>query len=275
MIAHQSSGTATPSTISWPVGRVHPAVRRQNPEGGGHGADGHDNGRNHLQPARHPAPAEQHDAEEGRLQEKRGQHLVADQRADDVAGEDREAAPVGAELVGQHDPGDDAHRERHREDAGPEPRQPLVAVPAGRDPHHQQRGDIGRQPDGEGREDDVERDRESELQSRDQDRIEFHRHAPPPSRGYDYGTLRDLPMRQNDHRGCGKAAMPNRSAPTAHQRRSCTMTGAARTGRGFANHRNPVRRATCCGTSPEGSKSAVATTSLTPRSPLLLSCRPG
>ena len=48
-------------------------------------------------------PAEQQDAEEGRLQEKRGQHLVADQRADDVAGDHREAAPVGAELVGQHD----------------------------------------------------------------------------------------------------------------------------------------------------------------------------
>ena len=80
---------------------------------------------------RHAVPAEQQDAEEGRFEEEGGQHLVADQRADDVAGDDREAAPVGAELVGQHDPRHDAHAERHREDLGPEPREPVIAL-AGR-----------------------------------------------------------------------------------------------------------------------------------------------
>ena len=38
----------------------------------------------------------------------------------------------------------------------------------------QQRRDIGRQPDREAREDDVERDREGELQPREQDGIEIH-----------------------------------------------------------------------------------------------------
>ena len=42
----------------------------------------------------------------------------------------------------------------------------------------QQRRDIGRQPDREAREDDVERDREGELEAREQDGIEVHRMAP-------------------------------------------------------------------------------------------------
>ena len=128
----------------------------------------------HLQPVRHAAPAEQHHAEERGLQEECRQHLVTDQRADHVAGEDREAAPVGAELVREHDTRDDAHRERHREDARPEPRQALIAFDAGRRPHHQQRRDVGGQPDRESRKDDVKDDRECELQPSNECRIEFH-----------------------------------------------------------------------------------------------------
>ena len=51
---------------------------------------------------------------------------------------------------------------------------------AGHEPHHQQRRDVGRQPDGEAREDDVEGDREGELHSRQQDGIEFHQATPAP-----------------------------------------------------------------------------------------------
>ena len=184
--------------------RVHPAVRRQHPERREHGSSRHGNGREHLQPARHAAPAEQHDAEECGLQEKRRKHLIADQRANNVAGEDREAAPVGAELVGEHDSRHHAHRERHREDAGPEPRQLLKAILSAHDPPDHQRGDKRRQPDGEGREDDVESDRERELQPRQQDGIEFHvnwlrRRGTARLRHY-----AALPMRHSALRGAAK-----------------------------------------------------------------------
>ena len=158
--------------------RLHPAVGGENPERRDRGAEGDDRRRERGEPWRHPVPAEQQHAEEGRLEEERGQHLVADRRADDVAGDDREAAPVGAELVGQHDARHDAHAERHREDLGPEARELLVAVRAAAQPHRQQRRNVGREPDGEAREDDVKRDRERELKAGEEDGIEVHRMHP-------------------------------------------------------------------------------------------------
>ena len=56
-----------------------------------------------MQLLRHALPAEQHHAEEGRFEEERGQHFVAEQRADDVAGLLAEHRPVGAELEAHHD----------------------------------------------------------------------------------------------------------------------------------------------------------------------------
>ncbi len=119
----------------------------------------------HVQVRRHAVPAEQHDAEEGRLEEERGQHLVAEQRPEHVADDDREVAPVGAELVGQHDAGDDAHGEGHGEDLGPEARQAMQVLAPGHPPAHEQRRDEGREPDREAREDDVEGDREARTGS--------------------------------------------------------------------------------------------------------------
>ena len=136
--------------------RVHPAIGRENPERRQRGAERHHHRRQHVQPARHPPAAEQHDREEGRLQEKGAQHFVAGQRPDDIAGDGREPAPIGAELVGQHDPRDHAHAEGNRENLGPELRDPPVVVVAGDQCHGAQRGDIGRQADREAREDDVE-----------------------------------------------------------------------------------------------------------------------
>ncbi len=155
--------------------RLHPAIGGEDPEGGKRGADRHHHAGEDVQPARHPVPAEQHDAEEGRLQEEGGQHLVADQRPDDVADHMREAAPVGAELVGEHDARHHAHGEGHGEDLGEEPRDAVVALMPGGDPQHFQRRDIGREADGEAREDDVEGDGKGELDARQKDGIEFHR----------------------------------------------------------------------------------------------------
>ena len=79
-----------------------------------------------MQPVADLLPAEEHDAEEGRLQKERGDHLVGDQRADHVAGEFGVARPVGAELVAHHDAGDDAETEGDREDLHPEPEEVAV-----------------------------------------------------------------------------------------------------------------------------------------------------
>ena len=147
---------------------LHPAVRGEDPERRQRGAESDDDGRHRMQPLRHAVAAEQHDAEEGGLEEERGQHLVADHRADDVAGDLREAAPVGAELVRQHDARHHAHREGDGEDLGPEPRQRAVVLAAGAQVGDQQGGDERRQADREGREDDVEADGEGKLDAGEQ-----------------------------------------------------------------------------------------------------------
>ena len=175
-MASQSAGKATPFLDLVAGRRLHPAIGRQDPERRDRGADRDDGRRQHIEPGRHAVEAEQQHAEEGRLQEERRQHFVADQRPEHVAGDHREAAPVGAELVGQHDARHHAHRERDREDLGPEPHQPLVALVAGAQPDRAERGDIGRQPDGEARENDVKNDGEGELQTGQQDRIKIHRY---------------------------------------------------------------------------------------------------
>jgi len=50
----------------------------------------------------------------------------------------------------------------------------LVAVIAAAQPHHAEGCEIGRQPDREARENDMEDDREGELQAGQQDRIKIH-----------------------------------------------------------------------------------------------------
>ena len=92
--------------------RLHPAVRGQDPERREQRAGGDHQGGEVVQPLADPAHAEQHHAEEARLEKEGAQHLVAQQGAQDGPGLVREHAPVGAELVAHHDAGDDAHRRR-------------------------------------------------------------------------------------------------------------------------------------------------------------------
>ena len=56
-----------------------------------------------MQPLADLLHAEQHDAEEPRLQEEGGQHLISHERADHRPGAIGEDRPVGAELVGHDD----------------------------------------------------------------------------------------------------------------------------------------------------------------------------
>ena len=99
---------------------LHPAVRGEDPGRRDQRAERHHERGEEVQPRPDPVPAEQHDAEEAGLEEERGQHLIGQQRAGHAAGEGREAAPVGAELVGHDQAGDDAHGEIDREDLRPE-----------------------------------------------------------------------------------------------------------------------------------------------------------
>ena len=117
---------------------------------------------------RHAVAAEQHDAEKASLEEEGGEHLVGHQRADDVAAKARQLAPIGAELVGQHHAGDDAHAEGHREDLGPMRRDVGVDGFSGPQPQDLEHEQPGGKPDGEGRKQDVERDGEGKLDAREQ-----------------------------------------------------------------------------------------------------------
>ncbi|MNY65362.1 hypothetical protein D3C86_2026240 [compost metagenome] len=65
-------------------------------------------------------PAKQHHAEETRLKEEGGEHLVGQQWASNAARELRKSAPVGPKLIGHHQPGDHAHPEVNGEYFGPE-----------------------------------------------------------------------------------------------------------------------------------------------------------
>ena len=82
--------------------RLHPAVHRQDPEGRGEGADRDHQGGHEVQLLADAVQAEQHDAQETRLQEEGAEHLIGHQGADDRSGLVGEDRPVGAELVG-HD----------------------------------------------------------------------------------------------------------------------------------------------------------------------------
>jgi hypothetical protein len=87
-----------------------------------------------VQPGSDTAHAEEHDAEEARLEEERGQHLEANQRTDDRSGELREFREGEPELERQHDAGHHADGEAHREDVQPEPVDLLVQRVAGLQP---------------------------------------------------------------------------------------------------------------------------------------------
>ena len=109
--------------------------------------------------------AEQHDAQEPGLEEEGRQHLVGHQRADDGPRPVGEHRPVGAELVGHDQARDHAHAEGDREDLQPVFEQVEIDRPAGPQPQPFEDGEIAREPDREGRKDEMERDGEGELQA--------------------------------------------------------------------------------------------------------------
>ena len=143
--------------------RLHPGIEREDPERRERGAGGDQHRGRDVHPVRHAVHAEQHHAEEGRLEEEGGQDLVGEQRPGDVADLVHEARPVGAELEGHGDAGDHAHRERQREDLGPQAvgREPLG--PARKRVLHSKKYEKPRERNRDAREQDMEGDVQPEL----------------------------------------------------------------------------------------------------------------
>ena len=154
--------------------RLHPAVDRENPERGNERAERDHQRRQEVQSRPDARQAEQHDAEESRFQEEGGQYLVTHQGPDDRTDLVGEHAPVGAELVAHDDARHDAHAERHCEDLLPVIEEVEEDHAAGEVPEAFEHGEITGQPDRDRREDDVEADREGELQPRECQCIDIH-----------------------------------------------------------------------------------------------------
>ncbi|MCY1501232.1 hypothetical protein D9M68_352990 [compost metagenome] len=128
---------------------------------------------------------EEHDAEEAGFEEEGGQHLVSHQRPDDRSGLVGKDAPVGAELVGHDDAGDDAHAEGDREDRFPEVEEFEVDLGLFQEPQTFQDREVARKADGKSGKDDVEGDGEGELEASEQGRIETLKHGRNPFRHTD------------------------------------------------------------------------------------------
>ena len=121
--------------------------------------------------------AEQHDAEEARFEEERGQHFVGHQRADHRPGPVREHRPVRAELVGHHDARHHAHRERDRENLQPVLVQIEIERLAGLEPQRLEHREVTRESDRKGGEDEMKTDRETELDAREKQCVGVLKHA--------------------------------------------------------------------------------------------------
>ena len=151
-----------------------------------------------MQAVAHLLPAEEHDAEKGRLEEEGGDDLIGDDGPKHVAGELGEPRPVGAELVAHDDARHDAEAEGHREHLHPEAEEIAIKRIAGAQPVEFQSGEPAGKADGESRKDDVESNRERELDAREHQGIEFHLRFPsstyPPAfraaAGYGPGARR-------------------------------------------------------------------------------------
>ena len=179
--------------------RLHPAIDAQDPEGRQQRARRHDGGCRHVKPGADAVAAEQHDAEEARFEEEGGEHLVADEGAEHRADLVREDRPVGAELVGHHHARDDAHAEGDGEDRLPLLEQGKISLVPPPQPERVQHGQEACEADGEGRKDDMRRDREGELDPREVEGRNVSQHD-EPGLGSSYSRCGAVP-------GSGKPAL--------------------------------------------------------------------
>ncbi len=183
--------------------RLHPRVERDDPEHRDGGAQRDQEGGEGVDALAHAAGAEQHDAEEARLQEERRQHLVGQQRPGDVADGVHVARPVGAELEAHRHARDHAQREGQREDLHPQavrghPRR-VAGLAVAQLEEQQHPG----QRDADGRKEDMEGDIGAELDARQHNGIEGH--------GCVLGGVTTSIYRQPPRQAC--SSFPAASAP--------------------------------------------------------------
>src|SRR6266404_7440258 len=146
---------------------LHPAIGGENPGCRYERPDSHHDSGEEVQARPDLIPSEQHHAKESGFEEEGGQHLVAEQRARDGSCEGRVIAPVGAELVGHDDAGNDAHGEVDGEYVRPEIIEVAISGIFLPQPQAFQHREIARKADGGRGEDDVCRYRESEFDPRE------------------------------------------------------------------------------------------------------------
>src|SRR5690606_22507427 len=156
---------------------LHEIVGGEDEVGGQQGAGGGGPDGRQVQPAWQAVPAEDPQAEEGRLEEEGEQALDGERGAEDVAHEPGVVAPVHAELELLDDPGHDAHGEVDQEELPVEAGQPVPAVVAGAVPRGLEPGDEEAQADRDRDEQEVVDGRDPELPAREVERV----HAPASS----------------------------------------------------------------------------------------------
>lgn len=144
-------------------GVLHPGVGNDDEETGDPGADEDHERRAEVSEFREALLAEEEEAEEGRFEEESEDAFHSKRLADDPARASRELRPVGAELEFHRNAGHHAEQEVDGEDFRPEARGLIPALLPGTQSdelhgHHQQR-----QAHRELREQIVERDRESKV----------------------------------------------------------------------------------------------------------------
>ena len=99
---------------------LHPAIGDQDPQCAQVGAHRHQDGHHQVLRLRQPVPAEEEQADHGRLQEEGHQALDRQRRPEDVAHVVRVVGPVGAKLKLQRDAGRHAQCEIDAEELAPE-----------------------------------------------------------------------------------------------------------------------------------------------------------
>ncbi len=118
-------GAAGLRVVSGADRMLHERVRRDDEERRGVHPDRDDPDAGQVDQSRQPAPAEDPQPDERRLEEERDQALHRQRRAEDVADEAGVLAPVHAELEFLHDAGGHADREVDQEQLAEEPGQPV------------------------------------------------------------------------------------------------------------------------------------------------------
>ncbi len=126
----------------------------------------------------HTCQAEQHDAEEARLEKERRQHLVGHQRPDDRPGAIGEYRPVAAELVGHHQARHHSHAEYDRKDLEPVLEEIEIGLTTSGEPESFENREVAGESNRDGRKHDVKSHREGELGAGEQDGAGGHDSVP-------------------------------------------------------------------------------------------------